>query len=195
MTPDDWDSMMWSHARHTFVVARHAAAHWVDEYRAGRLNGGRLVTMCAATGLVGRPDLGSNHAAAKGAVAGFTLELAHELYPIGVTVNGVAAANVRGRMADYVNAYVPDVQEDHDPGDPRHAARVLAYLCTEDAGWLTGQVLRVMGGLLGRYQPWQLAESLTRDADWTLRDLRLGVRRLFGAYPEYRPMDGPHRAG
>lgn len=193
MTPDDWTSVLSSHADHTFAVSAPACRLWREQAIAGRGTGGRLVTLTAATGLVGRPALGANHAAAKGAIAAFTLNVAHEMFEYGVTVNGVAAANVRGRMADHVNAVIPDPEGDFDPGDPGHAARVIAYLCTPDGGWLTGRVLRVMGGLVGLYHPWEVTASLQQQQNWSLAQLRVGIRRLVGAYPEFKPMQGPHR--
>lgn len=195
MSVDDWDHVLATHARHAFLVSRRACRHWHERSRSGNPPDGRLVTMVAATGLVGRPDLGVNHAAAKGAVAALTLDLAHEMYPYGVTVNAVCAANVRGRMADHVSATIPDAHAAYDPGDPEHAARVIAYLCTDDASWINGQVIRVMGGLVGLYHPWELVASLDQKDNWSDYDVRVGLRRLFGAYPEYSPLPAAHRAG
>src|SRR5262249_38836917 len=91
---DDWRNVLDSHATHTYLVSAAACRRWRDN--SARRSGAScaLITFTAATGLVGRPDLGVTHAAAKGAVAGMTLELAHEMYPYGVTVNAVAASNV-----------------------------------------------------------------------------------------------------
>ncbi|MEV6930151.1 SDR family oxidoreductase [Dactylosporangium sp. NPDC051485] len=192
-TIDDWRNVLESHATHTYLVAAAACRRWRanSEERAG--SPCALVTYTAATGLVGRPDLGVTHSAAKGAIAAMTLELAHEMYPYAVTVNAVNAANVRGRMARHVGA---STTESHDAGDassPQHAATLSAYLASADAGWVTGQVFRVMGGLIGRYRPWDLAESIERDDFWTFEETRFGLRRLFGVYPEYKAQQGPHR--
>lgn len=192
-TLDDWRNVLDSHATHTYLVAAAACRRWrvscVDRAAAPC----SLVTFTAATGLVGRPDLGVTHAAAKGAIAAMTLELAHEMYPYGVTVNAVTAANVRGRMARHVGA---SVSPEHDAGDtssPRHAALLSTYLASADAGWITGQVFRVMGGLVGRYRPWEVAESLEKPGFWTIEEVRLGLRRLCGTHPEYKALQGPHR--
>jgi NAD(P)-dependent dehydrogenase (short-subunit alcohol dehydrogenase family) len=191
---DDWRSVLDSHATHTYLVAAAACRRWRDN-SASRPGDGTcsLVTFTAATGLVGRPDLGVTHAAAKGAVAGMTLELAHEMYPYGVTVNAVAAANVRGRMAEHVAARVSDESNAFDSSSPHHAGVLAAYLASSDASWITGQVFRVMGGLIGRYRPWEVTESLDRQGFWVMEDVRLGLRRLFGVYPEYKALLGPHR--
>jgi len=190
---DDWRTVLASHATHTYLVAAAACRRWRDNCvdRAGASCS--LVTFTAATGLVGRPDLGVTHSAAKGAIAGLTLELAHEMYPYRVTVNSVAAANVRGRMADHVGAHVSQESDVFDTSSPQHAGVLAAYLVSGDAAWITGQVFRVMGGLIGRYQPWEVSDSLEQQGFWTVEEVRLGLRRLCGAYPEYKALQGRHR--
>ncbi|MGF1425348.1 SDR family NAD(P)-dependent oxidoreductase [Kitasatospora sp. LaBMicrA B282] len=192
-TLDDWRTVVDSHATHTYLVAAAACRRWRAncEQRGG--SSCSLITFTAATGLVGRPDLGVTHAAAKGAIAAMTLELAHEMYPYGVTVNAVTAANVRGRMADHVSARVSEEGDPFDGSSPDHAALLSAYLATEDAGWITGQVFRVMGGMIGRYSPWEVKESIDKQDFWSIEEVRLGLRRLHGAYPEYKALQGPHR--
>lgn len=192
-TLDDWRNVMDSHATHTFLVATAACRRWraASAHRSGPPPS--LVTFTAATGLVGRPDLGVTHSAAKGAIAGMSLELAHEMYPYGVSVNAIAAANVRGRMAEHVGATVSEETDTFDTSSPEHAGVLAAYLASGDASFITGQVFRVVGGLIGRYNRWEVGESLERGGFWTAEDVRLGVRRLFGAYPEYKALQGRHR--
>jgi len=192
-TPDDWHNVLDSHAKHTYLVAAATCRRWRANSAQRAESACSLVNFTAATGLVGRPDLGITHAAAKGAVAGMTLELAHEMYPYGVSVNAVAAANVRGRMADHANANVTEGTDIFDTSSPEHAGILAAYLASGDASFITGQVFRVVGGLIGHYSPWQVTESIDRQGFWTIDDIRLGVRRLTGAYPEYKPLQGLHR--
>jgi 3-oxoacyl-[acyl-carrier protein] reductase len=193
MSSDDWSEVLRTHATHTFAVARHTCRYWRARHLDGDPTGGRLVTMVAATGLVGRPDLGANHAAAKGAIAAMTLELAHEMFPYGVTVNAVCAADVRGRMAEHVGARIPEPRDGFDPGAPGNTANVIAYLCTGDAAWISGQVVRVIGGLIGRYRPWQVVTSIEKDSAWDVEQLRMGVRRLFEVFPETKAIQSLHR--
>jgi NAD(P)-dependent dehydrogenase (short-subunit alcohol dehydrogenase family) len=192
-TLDDWRNVLGSHATHTYLVAAAACRRWRANSAQRSGSPCALVNFTAATGLVGRPDLGVTHSAAKGAVAGMTLELAHEMYPYGVSVNAVAAANVRGRMADHVGAQVSGENDTFDTSSPDHAGMLAAYLVSDDAAFITGQVFRVVGGLIGRYSQWEVTESLDRGGFWTIDDVRLGVRRLFDAYPEYKALQGRHR--
>src|SRR6266511_1167271 len=78
---EDWDEVIRTHLKHTFAMTQHVCRYWRDEAAAGRPPRGRVINSVAATGLVGRPDMGSNHAAAKGAIAAFTLAVAHEMFP------------------------------------------------------------------------------------------------------------------
>lgn len=122
-----------------------------------------------------------------------TLELAHEMCTYDVSVNAVTAANVRGRMADHVSARVSEESDTFDSRSPQHSALLATYLASGDASFITGQVFRVIGGLIGRYSPWQVTDSLDKGGFWTIDDVRLGMRRLAGVYPEYKALQGPHR--
>lgn len=191
-TEDDWGQVMASHVGHTFAVCRHVARYWAE--RGPHEPSRRIVTMTAATGMVGRPDMGTSHAAAKGAIAAMTVSLAHELFPLGATINAVAAANVRGRMADHVRASIPASTNGVDPGDPRHCAHLIGYLCSPDSGWITGQVFRVVGGTVGWYGPRTIQATIDRKGHyWSLDELRLGMRELMGVYPDVNAFGSRYR--
>ncbi|MGF1425350.1 SDR family NAD(P)-dependent oxidoreductase [Kitasatospora sp. LaBMicrA B282] len=182
LTPDDWRNVFDAHASHTYLVAAAACRHWrsTGAPRSGPPRS--LVTLTAATGLVGRPDLGLAHTAAKGAIVGLTLELAHEMYPYGVSVNAVAEANVRGRVAAHVGARLSAGDGTFDASSPDHVGTLAAYLAGGDAPFVTGQVFRVVGGLIGRYRGWEVIRSLDPGGFGSIDEVRLGVRRLFDAF-------------
>jgi hypothetical protein len=79
-----------------------------------------------------------------------------------------------------------DVESDGwDRLDPANASPVVAWLCSEEAGWLTGQVLRVDGGKLMRVGGYTIDgtyQSKTGEA-LTVEELGVGVRKLYGAFP------------
>ncbi len=180
---EDWDEVIRTHLKHTFAMTQHVCRYWRDEAAAGRPPRGRVINSVAATGLVGRPDMGSNHAAAKGAIAAFTLAVAHEMFPLGVTVNAVCPAAVRTRMATHLNIEHPEPEEGFDPASPGNLAPLVTYLCSDRADWVTGQVFRMVGGLLGLYQPWSIVARAEHEGRWTVEELDVAVRRLFGNYP------------
>jgi NAD(P)-dependent dehydrogenase (short-subunit alcohol dehydrogenase family) len=183
MSEDDWDSVLRSHARHTYAVTHQACCWWRQEFQAGHPVSGRIVNLTAATGLLGRPDMGSNHAAAKGAIAAFTMVVAQEMFDYGVTVNAVSPAAVRTRMASHVGAHLPEASDGFDPANPENVAPLVVYLASDRAGWITGQVFRLVGGVIGWYRPWSVVCSISQDTGWSVGDLDLGLRRLLGTYP------------
>lgn len=115
--------------------------------------GGRIVTISSIAGLRGPGPYG----AAKAALHGWSLGLATELAPEGITVNAVAPGFVPDtefwseRLTDEVTANQVARIPAGRPGTPDEVAAAVAYLAAPDAGWTTGQILQVNGGtLLGR---------------------------------------------
>ncbi len=97
-----------------------------------------------------------NYAASKGGINGLTRALAKELAPRGVRVNAVAPGMIETDMSQFVRGAAGDQILKAIPmkriGKPEEIASVVAFLASDDAAYLTGQVLRVDGGLsLGGY--------------------------------------------
>jgi NAD(P)-dependent dehydrogenase (short-subunit alcohol dehydrogenase family) len=182
MSKDDWDSVLNSHLTHTYTMASAAFRWWRSKSQDLPVRG-RVINLIAATGLTGRPDMGINHAAAKGAVAAFTMVAAQEMYECGVTVNAVSPAAVRTRMADHVSANLPPPSNGNDLHGAENVAPLIAYLASDEADWITGQVFRLVGGSISLYQPWSVSATITSDRPWQADNMDLRIRRLMNVYP------------
>jgi 3-oxoacyl-[acyl-carrier protein] reductase len=115
--------------------------------------GGRIVAITSVAAVRGAGSYG----AAKAAMHGWVMSLAAQLGPDGITVNAVAPGFIpgtefwEGRLTDAIVASRVDVTPVGRPGTPEEVAEAVAYLASEQAGFTTGQILQVNGGMvLGR---------------------------------------------
>lgn len=180
----DFEAVLAVHLTGTFLLTRAAAAHWTERSSRQEPNSARIVNTTSSVGMMGEPGLAA-YAAAKAGILGLTMTTAKELAPLGVTCNAVSPV-----AATRMTAHLPwndgAITDRYSPFDPRNVAPVVAYLASEEAGWLTGQVLRVEGGSVIRMHSWAGGEAHRASADdgfVTADELDLGLRRLYGVFP------------
>jgi len=149
MTDDDWDTVMTVHLRGAFLMSRAAQKVFVAQ------KFGKIVNLSSVSALGNRGQ--ANYAAAKMGIQGFTRTLGIELGPYGVNVNAIAPGFIATDMTDATAARVGMSVEDFrnaaaasNPvrrvGYPEDIAAVAAFLCSDEASYVTGQVLYVDGG-------------------------------------------------
>jgi NAD(P)-dependent dehydrogenase (short-subunit alcohol dehydrogenase family) len=160
MTTDDFDKVIRVHLRGTWLTCRAAARHWRDAAKqspSGRVFG-RIINTTSGAGLVGNFGQG-NYAAAKAGIVGLTLTLALELASIGVTVNAIGPGGLTrlsATMPGMPAPVEPDERPDDtfDPQDPSLASPVVAWLASDEAQYVSGQVIRAMGQYLHWMAGW-----------------------------------------
>jgi 3-oxoacyl-[acyl-carrier protein] reductase len=149
MTDDDWEAVITTHLRGTFLATQAAQAHMTQH------GGGKMVLISSVSALGNRGQL--NYSAAKAGLQGMTKTLAIELGRFNVNVNCVAPGFVSTAMtrqtAERIGVPFEDFQKyaaEQTPlgrvGEPEDIAGVIAFLCSEDASYVSGQVIYVRGG-------------------------------------------------
>ncbi len=147
ITPEKWDRILAVNLTGTF----HCIQLVAPDMRAGRW--GRIVTISSSAAQSGSKRQ-AHYAASKGGVIALTKALALELAPHGITVNTIPPGFVQTPMVDRAEASgeLPDrkavvaMTPVRRAGTPDDIAAACAFLCSEDAGYITGQALNVNGG-------------------------------------------------
>src|SRR6266567_3011250 len=152
MSDEDWTTVMDVHLRGAFLATQIAQKHMV------KAKYGRIVSMSSTSALGNRGQ--ANYATAKAGLQGFTKTLAVELGPFGITVNAVAPGFIDTEMTrttarrmgfdpDERIAEAAKIIAVRRVGQPRDVANVICFLCSDEAGFVSGQVIYVAGGPRG----------------------------------------------
>ena len=144
MTDDDWRSTLETNLSGVFYTCRAAARGMM------RRRSGSIVNMSSIVGLRGNWGQ-TNYAASKAGIIGFTKSLARELGSRGVRANVVAPGYVKTRLTDAIPTEAREAMLSNTPlgrlGEPGDIAAAVRFLCSDEASFITGEVLVVDGGL------------------------------------------------
>jgi len=149
MTDEDWDSVIGVHLRGAFAMTRAAQKHFVAQKY------GKILNLSSVSALGNRGQ--ANYSAAKMGIQGFTRTLGIELGPFGINANAIAPGFIATEMTDATARRLKMEPEElrrlnaeSNPvrrvGQPEDIAAAAAFLCSDEASYITGQTLYVDGG-------------------------------------------------
>ena len=146
MSEEDWDDVLNVNLKSVFLCTRAVLRHMV------RQRWGRIISIASIVGIAGNAGQ-ANYAAAKAGIIGFTRTVAKEVASRGITVNAIAPGFIDTMMTQQLAEKQKQEMQSRIPlgylGSPRDIATAVAFLTTEEARYITGQVLNVDGGMTG----------------------------------------------
>jgi 3-oxoacyl-[acyl-carrier protein] reductase len=144
MKEDQWDQVMAVNLKGTFNCTRAAIRAMLRQKK------GTVINIASITGLMGNAGQ-ANYSASKAGVIGFTKAVAREYADRGITVNAVAPGFIQTAMTDAIPEKEREALINQIPlkrlGTPLDVAQVVCFLASDEAAYITGQVIGVNGGL------------------------------------------------
>jgi NAD(P)-dependent dehydrogenase (short-subunit alcohol dehydrogenase family) len=173
MSEEDFDSVIRVHLKGTFACTHFACSRWRERTKAGETVRAAIVNTVSSAGLQGNVGQ-ANYGAAKAGIAALTIITSLEGSRYGVRANAVAP----GGMTRMTGGVVKDMElkEPDEYGDdefnrlnPANSAPMVAWLASDEALHVTGQVFRAVGPSIAHYEPWRIGAGFQHpkgDAKW-----------------------------
>ena len=144
MSDEDWDNVLRVNLRSVFLCTRAVLRHMIKQ------RWGRIISIASIVGIIGNPGQ-ANYASAKAGIIGFTKSIAKEVASRSITANAIAPGFIETTMTQKLDEKQREELQKRIPvgyiGSPRDVAEAVAFLASEEARYITGQVLGVDGGM------------------------------------------------
>jgi 3-oxoacyl-[acyl-carrier protein] reductase len=144
MKEEEWDAVINTNLKGVFLCTKAAARAMMKK------RSGRIINISSIVGIIGNPGQ-ANYVAAKSGVIGLTKTTAKEFASRGITVNAIAPGFISTDMTEDLPEEVKEAMIKQVPlariGEPKEIARVALFLASPDSSYMTGQILRVDGGM------------------------------------------------
>ncbi len=194
MDEADWDSVIDVHLKGHFAPSRFAAAYWrARSKETGAPVDAKIVNTASESGLYGNAGQ-VNYAAAKAGIASMTIVMARELERIGVRVNCICPV-ARTRLTEALGGDLMNPKEgEFDRFAPENVSAVVGWLASDLSAGVTGQVVKVMGGVVQLLRGWRPVTEATDDRPWTVEAIDRVAGTLFArtdrGVPPFMPAVG-----
>ena len=144
MSEEDFDTVIDTNLKGAFNCIKHVSRQMI------RQKGGRIISISSVSGVMGNAGQ-ANYSASKAGIIGLTKAAARELARKGVTVNAVAPGFIQTEMTEVLSEAVKTAVTEEIPmkhfGRPEDIAQTVLFLASKEAGYITGQVICVDGGM------------------------------------------------
>ncbi|HBY20818.1 MAG: 3-oxoacyl-[acyl-carrier-protein] reductase [Clostridiales bacterium GWE2_32_10] len=145
MSEEQFDDVINTNLKGTFNCTKSVTKHMLKQ------KSGRIINISSVIGVVGNAGQ-SNYAASKAGIIGFTKSVAKELASRGITANAVAPGFIRTKMTDVLKDEVKEEILKKIPlnkfGEAEDVANLVAFLASDEASYITGQVINIDGGMV-----------------------------------------------
>lgn len=144
MKEDDFDTVISTNLKGAFNLIKHTYTHFIKK------RSGRIINISSISGLSGNAGQ-ANYSSAKAGVIGLTKSVAKELAGRGITCNAIAPGFIETDMTNALSDKIKESVENAIPmkrmGAPRDIAEMAVFLSSDKAGYITGEVIKIDGGL------------------------------------------------
>jgi NAD(P)-dependent dehydrogenase (short-subunit alcohol dehydrogenase family) len=177
MSEQEWDDVIRVHLKGTFNTTKFASAHWRSVRDESAQN--RIINFTSVSGLHGAPGQ-PNYAAAKMGIVGLTYSCANALGRYGVTANAISPGAATRMTESVPTERRRAVTTSDAERSPDNIAPVVAYLASEQSGWINGQIVSSRGYEVALYNIPQPVITIVGTGPWDLDALASQMERSFG---------------